>query len=1499
MSTHMIWNFIRQILTKKMQRGSIVMQNVRRVLSSLSVLVFFVLCFPFLNVFGAINPQVKLTMAPTIAGKLTYYSYEVSTLSLAVDMSDSVQNYSDATIRFTVPSVYLDSLNGGDITSAVKTIRQDGVNTVLEYKFSQLTGGTSLSIPVSVRTKAGLTPDNYKLPITAEVLDSANQPIQTVAPLESTQQVFPLRILKSGPSNNTTDGIAYYAGAPDPADSTKVSTSTTVSIPFTYMVGQDTPEHTLPDPKMGSRTLAQQVISDTLPAGAVFVQADNPGWAYDAGTRIASFTGPIDATVETPGAYTAAPFTAVLRLRFPGASTADTYTNNMSVRFVPKDAQSYEDPLVSADPLTFKITTTLPAFTSPKYGYPFMDSTTSRAALQNWGIDVVNPSAAFHMDNIVIEDFDLDPRMVYKKLTFISMVGSYSGALIVEAINAGNTATVIASSLSRGSSVDIPAGTVKLRIRTPENQALNPLQGLYLSVYTALLDPDNTHYTGTAADKFYNTASFNGRFQEIDTTAATYTQTASMEILPYAPKALIGQSLDQSTVISSGSNTITARMQYQLYIPLFTPDTIDAQQWVSLLPAGVVYKAGTAAYDPGYSAANQDMFTSLEPVQIVNYKGSGRTALVWTFKKPYQATNYAGIYGSLSYQMQATRDTKEGLNEVSSYLIWDNNGFGNPAKQVVEPSGPDPSIVYNAADTLDFDGDGNTTELAAFARSSFTYVPSKELYGAKSVQGSLDTQQVYSGGRTEIGAAALYQLHVTNRSLLIVDKFTLLDVLPYVGDKTLVPDLNGQIFSRGSQFPVYLTGPITAPAGFTTYYNEALPQTGDPAAYAAQAGWTTAPTSWAAVRGIKIVMAEGQQLAVDQSIVFDMPIRTDSDPALLHDMKAMNTFAFSSNNVNYVESSALDLHLYRFAVEGSVFGDVDKNGEISGGDMPFANIPVRLVDQNGQPALDLAGNPVVGVTGSSGKYSLLAYRQGQYKVMFDWPANLVETTLGDVTNAIASHALLGQRQTALFKLDANNIRLVRNAGLDQSTGDIQISKQVLDGAGRPKSAGDGPFRFEVKIDGALYTGNMEINGAAIAVDNGLFSLRAGDTVWLRAVRLGSSYAIREIEETPYTTTAPGGANGTVNAPEIVLSWTNQEKALGELTLEKILLNSAGGPLTETRTFDIQLTGPSYPAGQVFKVSTAAPTVLKNLILGTYTAKEVDSAGHTVTVSGSATLTAALPAGKISVTNREQNLGELTLQKVLKDTNGKVMTTEHFFDIELTGPSYPGGQIFHVSSLQPTVLKNLIYGTYSAREPKADGYNVTVSGEVKLGNFFRGGKITVTNQQQARGQLTVETVLLDAAGKPSAEEQVFGILVTGPAFPGGKLFQVSTKTPLVLQNLPYGTYTAAEPDTRGYEVTVSDPAVLLFEAPNGKLTVTNRPKAIIPPPPTHPDSKPPVDPPANPQPQTGDSGVLNLVTGGAMLTAGVALRGARLSVRKNINTKLRAKPKRKPAWTRKL
>jgi hypothetical protein len=130
--------------------------------------------------------------------------------------------------------------------------------------------------------------------------------------------------------------------------------------------------------------------------------------------------------------------------------------------------------------------------------------------------------------------------------------------------------------------VDIPAGTVKLRIRTPANQALNPLQGLYLSVYAALVDPDNTHYTGTAADKFYNTASVNARFQEIDTSVATYTQRASMEILPYTPKALILQSLDQSTVISSGSNTITARMNYQLYKPLFTPDTIDVQQWVSL-----------------------------------------------------------------------------------------------------------------------------------------------------------------------------------------------------------------------------------------------------------------------------------------------------------------------------------------------------------------------------------------------------------------------------------------------------------------------------------------------------------------------------------------------------------------------------------------------------------------------------------------------------------------------------------------------------------------------------------------------------------------------------------------------------------------------------------------------------------------------------------------------------------------------------------------------------
>jgi len=96
--------------------------------------------------------------------------------------------------------------------------------------------------------------------------------------------------------------------------------------------------------------------------------------------------------------------------------------------------------------------------------------------------------------------------------------------------------------------------------------------------------------------------------------------------------------------------------------------------------------------------------------------------------------------------------------------------------------------------------------------------------------------------------------------------------------------------------------------------------------------------------------------------------------------------------------------------------------------------------------------------------------------------------------------------------------------------------------------------------------------------------------------------------------------------------TNTEKALGELTITKVLKDNTGTVLTESKTFSILVTGPSYPNGQTFDVSTAQPLVIKGLIYGNYTIVEQNAADYTVTYSGALALSVPIPLSLSSPTS---------------------------------------------------------------------------------------------------------------------------------------------------------------------------------------------------------------------------------------------------------------------------
>lgn len=189
-------------------------------------------------------------------------------------------------------------------------------------------------------------------------------------------------------------------------------------------------------------------------------------------------------------------------------------------------------------------------------------------------------------------------------------------------------------------------------------------------------------------------------------------------------------------------------------------------------------------------------------------------------------------------------------------------------------------------------------------------------------------------------------------------------------------------------------------------------------------------------------------------------------------------------------------------------------------------------------------------------------------------------------------------------------------------------------------------------------------------------------------------------------------------------------------------------------------------------------------------------------------------------------GSLTLNKTLLDYLGQPIQESRPFTLVVTGPSYPEGEEFVVLAGTPLLIENLTLGEYSVVEVGSNGYDVSVEPAVTVSVENQSASITVTNQE-IRGTLNIEKILLDANGNAKNEIKEFEIRITGPSYPSGQTFLIQNGTPLKLEGLLMGEYSVEELGASAYTVTVSDPIHLTSEVRSATITITNREKPKLP------------------------------------------------------------------------
>lgn len=1008
-------------------------------------------------------------------GPYDYYTHQPISMRATVDMSGIAvgTTLNNVTLKLSIPKTYVEASTfvASGLESAIKSeLKEDPAGFwTYSYLFPTLQGGQSVAVPFGMTTTRMVTPDGYILPVSATLYNEAGLPIKdptiqnikhhTLNPGVTKERVIGTRRVKT---DNTDPG---YGGSPNTANPALISTDGASYQVFSYSVYL--PSNSLTNSYIGARYFGKQEIVDTLPLGAKFDPAVNPGWslAPDSGDGVTtSLKVKYTWTAASPGemnvlAGNDLPVPITLKVTFPDTPFLDYRTNQVSVTFSPYDMQSTEHTWPASDSIRFNMTPVLPAVNFDKsLASPgvLVDTMVNKTSDVLWNLTLNNTSADMVLENIIISDFDLDDKLDYTGFRLNTNAAHFEGTVDVFALGVNDVllqqvADDIPASSSTFTATPVPAGTRKIRIVTTPGSGLKPGGIFRALIYTKMPEPvDKIHPDNNVREELFNSARMESATYRDTTHVFTDTVTRSIPFLPLEPKIYLAKNGSPSTLFIDSPN---AYMEIIVKNPLMNPVHdevfVGGQKIMDLLPVGIYYKPNSTVPTGTYTTSgtvNRDVLASLEPEIIYNYKNTGRTALIWTFKpdavlkgssyRYMPPTTVTADLFKIRFGVTAANYTAKGSHTNEAYFIYSNT------------TGPGAvPISQNAvADQWDLDNDGNTTELVAKASWPFTFSPPTELVVHKFVKGALDSSFLPTGGRTLVYYPGDYQIRAVNNGITDIQNLVIMDLLPFVGDTGLVLNDNNSYTERKSEFPVYLREAFTVP-GHTVYYINQTNRKADGGfytalEYAALPGWTTAfPQDYTQVKGFKVVANPGTILLKGSNLMFSLPLMTPRDPALRNGNIAYNSIAIShGDNSRFNEGSYASLTLEVYKVTGITFIDTNKDGTQNG--LPLEpvvpGLRVRLTSYNAlTDTWDTVINPLdnseyITTTDAKGEYLFNVFRPGDYRIEILPPEGYTTTMSHEVTLPLPvskdSHILTGGNVTPVFTLNTQTPWQVLNGG---------------------------------------------------------------------------------------------------------------------------------------------------------------------------------------------------------------------------------------------------------------------------------------------------------------------------------------------------------------------------------------------------------------------------------------------------------------------------------------
>ena len=741
----------------------------------------------------------------------------------------------------------------------------------------------------------------------------------------------------------------------------------------------------------------------------------------------------------------------------------------------------------------------------------------SRIGNENNGSSLTNPGGGQVMHLWSIEDVLMrdkpvqDEKKIYYKYFQLGKVEKFRSRggdearrqqLVDNAINqVNNTPNKLYGIKEDGSKVEL-ASNIKLGQRVDINDATGQYLRLSLEFETPII-LDNTalyYYTGAYPSEkeikkfedgeydkiqyYYGTLSIKSERKVNSTTRENAEllngSSAWIGLFLATPKAYIN-SLGGTGVLpykADGSyasitfNQAILRGRYGSWGP-YLGKPVTNPKMIYLLPAEFKYVETEGIWTNGIDKSKIG-----KPEVIENFRNTGRTAVIYSL--PDMTPTLQDINDTVTIQIktEASAYAKQGNNQVDGFFTYDNN-------DVILPW--DDSMTY--VDELDLDGDGNKQEKFSYRSHNINFIPPLELLMYKNVGLTTDKMQYAEVG--DVGEPFYWKVSINNNTISEVTDISFIDTLPFVGDHVITPNKTGEYKERGSKFMTPLANSLESVKAneevlknFDVYY-QLKPQ--NILETVRDGEWLSAGqvTDFSQVKSIKVMLKPGAKLASKTTVDFYIPSKIPFDTTLTETQTANNSVAISTDKYSYSEANTAKIGVARYTIKGTVFSDFNKDGLMVDNEDKLSGYKVELIDKKtGDVAVDVTGQKLETTTDNEGKYTINAYKRGDYFVRFTKLSDEdVLTKSNDKANGNnATEEIAGTKfvKTADFALSPTNNNIVKNAGFEGTKRDVTVEKvdSQLNQDGSKKYL-KGAI-FELKQNGTVVdTQTTDENGRAV------------------------------------------------------------------------------------------------------------------------------------------------------------------------------------------------------------------------------------------------------------------------------------------------------------------------------------------------------------------------------------------------------------------------------------